>query len=63
MSPEEIKQNANYARENHERVRAAHMRMSVGRKGDGPYPGIVPELCEIILKLTAELQKPRERGR
>lgn len=63
MSPEEIQSYEQFARENHLRVRAMHMKMSVGRKGEGPYPGIVPELCDIILKLTAELKKPMDRSR
>ncbi len=59
MTDAEIKQAENAAREHLNRVRTLEARIVSGRGNASSFPGVVPVLCETILKLTAELKQQR----
>lgn len=62
MTESEIKNAENFARENLRRCQTLEARIVNGRGNtNNTYGGIVPNLCEMVLRLTAELKQQRAR--
>ena len=61
MTEAEIRQAENVARSHINRIRSLEARIDTGRHSNvaSTNPGIVPTLCETILKLTDELKQRR----